>query len=811
MAFELLQVALAALLHDIGKFWQRAGEKGDHASLGARFVEEFSFLFPLDWLDDLGDAVANHHRKQAHKDIEKIVQVADRLAAKEREEAKIERRNPAETPLVPVTATVDIGRGKTPFGWGYVPMALSLDPNVIFPKPSPTVSEDDYRKLWEEDFVPTLQLLKGKGPVSFPTLLALLERYTTFMPSATPWEEDEEHRTYPDISLFSHLRASAAIAACLTRLMPDELDALHRNPKSFEKSVALMVRADFSGIQKFIYRITATRVDGTFEGASKRLRGRSFYLTVLYEVVAEWLVRNLGLTQANILFCGGGRFDLLAPSDSRTQEKLAELEKELQSWLLGRFHGELGVQIAVQDVHVNDFGDLRQVFNALDDELAEKKRRKFEPFVIGQWSPPHQGEFFAPVESYYHVCNVCKLTPLDEAGICPFCREHSDIGYKLPRSCYIAFLYGWESHVPKRAKLMDFEDGAPFGVKVALLDEGDFTRLLRNNKGEGEAVIYRVNDTDFIRDDVPSNVSLSFKFLANAAPVAREPLPATATTEEVGEGDVLNFDRIASMSTGAELLGVLKADVDYLGLVFAEGIKASISRVATLSRSMELFFAGWLDKLCRDMAERWHSDPENESELKGKVDGLFYITYSGGDDLLLMGPWDQVVKLAVLLNEDFMAYCCGNPNLTLSAGIITVKPQFPIQRFTALVGEELERAKVGRNRVTAFGHTVVWREPPPEEAKGFDRLIRFGEALADKVKVKELPRSLLHFLFQLHEAHFTEEGENPMWIPKLHYIIARRLRKEVIAELDLVDKLVSMREHLVIPCAYAILKTRERR
>ena len=41
---ETVKVALAALLHDIGKFWQRAGRPGTHAEASAEFIDEFKHL-----------------------------------------------------------------------------------------------------------------------------------------------------------------------------------------------------------------------------------------------------------------------------------------------------------------------------------------------------------------------------------------------------------------------------------------------------------------------------------------------------------------------------------------------------------------------------------------------------------------------------------------------------------------------------------------------------------------------------------------------------------------------------------------------
>ncbi len=781
MTDELLKVALAALLHDVGKVWQRAGRSGTHQEIGAAFIEAIGGIFPYDWLDDLCDAVGNHHKPTAHKEIEKIVRVADWLAAQERKEEPGPRQEPAQTPLVPTAARVDLGVWVEERAWGYGLNQLSLDRETLFPAVGARVGPESYMGLWNQ-FTEDLQRL---GPLDRPSklvgLLAILCKYMTFVPSATPWEKDEEHRTLPDISLYDHLRVTCAISACLHRLPSDDLDALHRRETSArEKPVGLMVRGDFSGIQSFIYRITASRVDGTFAGAARRLRGRSFYLSLLMEVVADWFVRELDLPTANILFNGGGRFDLLAPLNA--ESKVHKLKEELDRWLLSKFYGELGIQIAIEPVQANDFADLRRVYGALEDKLAANKQRKFEGFVRGKYEPAER--FHVPGEQRYHACNVCHLTSLDNPRVCDECELHRSIGSKLPSTSHIAFVYGDpRGRIPQTATTISFKK--PFNMTVALLNEEqeEATTLLKQaHDGMGETVLFRLNNTDFIYDDAPAEVALSFRFLANEAPTKQD-------------GQVLDFDEIAKQSQGAQLLGVLKADVDRLGFIFSEGlvgthIKPTISRVSTLSSALDRFFSGWLNRLCQGVAAN-----------------TFYTVYSGGDDMFIIGPWDKVLELSQQLYTDFRKYTCCNDDVTLSAGVLLVKPHFPIHRFAQLVGEALRDAKEGgRKRITVFAETVEWTDP----TAGFEHLLDFGERLAEGVENRRLPKGFVYFLKRLHDEHFDEEGGvNPMWLPKFHYSVARRVSEEVIEDLDLLTNVLNMMRHIQVPVSYVSLKTRK--
>lgn len=815
---QTMIATLAALLHDLGKFWQRAGRPGPHYEASAAFVDQFEQLFPYAWKDDIRDGAGNHHRL-ARNEVEKIVKIADWLASAEREELAIARSDSDKTPLLPVTARVEM-REEKPRDWqrwGFCLNALDLEERCVFPTTEAQVSSDNYHELWGRFEVEARRLGHITDYFNLAGFLALLRKYGSFIPSATPWEADEEYRTLPDISLYDHLKVTSAIAICLTRLYPDHLEALYRRDNAVkQKTVACLLRADFSGIQNFLYRITRAEPTGEFRNTAKRLRGRSFFLALLADVTADWLARELELSPANILFCGAGRLDLLISADNATRQKLDKLNHRLQHWLAGKFHCELGIQVATVDLILSDFEDLERALATLDDKLAREKRQKFRDAL-------ESSQFFVTREPLYHVCNYCHVTPLPgpEAEPCSTCRLQRDLGGKLPRTQYLAYLHGNGKDFPLSDGAVTIDLSEPFGVRVALLSSEEAAKVVQTAAGRTEKInLYRLNDTDFLHEDHPVNVSCGFKFLGNAAPFAKQRIdPIKAGKEPIESGEVLDFDEVAFMSSGTRLLGVLKADVDYLGQVFGLGVEPkSISRIATLSSTLDFFFAGWINRICEQLAHKWHTDTQNENSLKGKVDGLFYIVYSGGDDLLILGPWDAIVALSQRLYSDFCRYTCQNPNISLSAGILLVKPRFPIQRFAQLAGEQLEQSKtVGehqdrpglnrKDRVTLFGETVRWQE----NDKGFDRLLEFGKNLAAHVGEDKLSRSFVYFLMRLHDQHFPKDGEqDPMWVSKLHYALARRASREVIAdeELNLQDNIIRLMANIRIPTSYVSLKMR---
>jgi len=77
---------LAALLHDIGKFWQGKGERGTHEELSSRFIMEY---MPEQWQEAVGIVSLHHdsskYTSSGYKPL-KTIACADWLSSGERKE-----------------------------------------------------------------------------------------------------------------------------------------------------------------------------------------------------------------------------------------------------------------------------------------------------------------------------------------------------------------------------------------------------------------------------------------------------------------------------------------------------------------------------------------------------------------------------------------------------------------------------------------------------------------------------------------------------------------------------------------------------
>ncbi|MCD6519490.1 MAG: hypothetical protein J7M05_06180, partial [Anaerolineae bacterium] len=274
--------------------------------------------------------------------------------------------------------------------------------------------------------------------------------------------------------------------------------------------------------------------------------------------------------------------------------------------------------------------------------------------------------------------------------------------------------------------------------------------------------------------------------------------------------DVADFHQIAALSTGVPLLGVLKADADHMGLIISHGLPGRTFAIGeTLSRAIHWFFGPYLNELAQELTAKWRQslDEEKKEYLdKEKIDptkleSIFYVVYAGGDDLFLLGPWDWTVRLALRLAQSFKEYTCRNPVFSLSAGLIFVKPHFPVHQFARLAEEALKQAKEERNRLCIWGTSLPWVKA--------QELMDLGEQWYERIRKGKLRRSLLGDLVRLSRQYRDPgRGRQPMFTPQLYYMLVRRLPTWSKNERDELAQRIKCLEHIEIPATWALWKTR---
>lgn len=272
-----------------------------------------------------------------------------------------------ETPLISLFSKIVL-EGNDKVSEKYIPLnKLSLD-GESFNNLKPTDKKEAIKKqnstskdnsLWDE-FNSEFELIQNK--TDFNTLLALLKKYASTMPSAA-------YKSKSDISLYDHSKTTAALA--VSRYLFNR-DGDVKLTQTNDLNCYLAIEGDISGIQKFIFKISSPQEAQS--GMSKRLRGRSLYLTLLCDAIATHIAEELELCEANILFCGGGRFTIIGPNTKTAKEKLAEIKSKLNKFFIDEFNAELYLALVSIECCGDDLDKFGQITRKLSNKLNEVKR-----------------------------------------------------------------------------------------------------------------------------------------------------------------------------------------------------------------------------------------------------------------------------------------------------------------------------------------------------------------------------------------------------------------------------------------------------
>ena len=676
--------------------------------------------------------------------------------------------------LSSVFSKISIGDNKTT---DYViePQKLNLN-DSLYPIERKDNVLSDYGDLWD-DFV--LELNSLNDYEDFNTVLALVKKYTS-----TICYED-------DISLFNHLKTTLALSNCLY-LSDEENDS----------DPFLIINGDISGIQKFIFRISSP--SKAQKGMSKRLRGRSLYLTLITEAICDKIISELNLDSSNILFCGGGRFTIIAPNTVKTYDIIQSIGDEVNKLFIDKFNAELYLVLVKKEVSFNDLNDFGSILSNLSSDITENKKHKFFKYIDDLFN---FDESLNEGCSKKELCAVCG-TVIDHGDFCSECEKHSDLGRNVANSKYLIV---YESYQKSEFNL--------FGRNYVFeRTKENVIKFIKKNPNEN-FMVYTINDTNFLdiaQNIENKNVSFDFKFIGNNVPNI--------------DGIPLYFEHLASLSKGANKLGVLKMDVDNLGKIFSQGFnkndsESNIYRISSLSFYLDLFFSGMINQIVdkfkvysdygnhrecfeKEVKTLTFSETENvytkdiyvpkkgvtiPEELDKYSISTIYINYSGGDDLLVLGPYDDIIKFSLEFRTKFKEWTACNDSVSISAGVSLFNSKFPIGKAAIITEDYLEQSKeCGKDKITIFNETLSWDDKG--SIIGFKNLFKFATELEEYNEEGILSNSFTYSLMKLWESN-NELGEltsfndkdwekyncykanNNSYVPKYYYKL-RLVKKE---------------------------------
>lgn len=686
------KIILAGLLHDIGKLVYRAERLPEnHSNLGVKFLKDY-----MQDGETILRAVKYHHASALGKanlpanDISYLIYEADNVASgtDRRENESDAGGFDIEAPLESVF-NVFSGEDKSRKGL-YLRGLLENDDKMLYPADiskikASTAKYQELERILANNF-------RQKSPDSMEPneLLQILEAVASYVPSSTARGE------VADISLYDHQKLTAALAICIYDYLQakgvDDYKSYCYGAKQKilrSENAYLLVSGDISGIQDFIYTIPS-------KGALKSLRGRSFYLEILLENIVDELLERLELGRCNLIYNGGGNFYLLLPNTSQAIDVLKNLQKVVNQWFLAEFGTRLYLamgwtQCAANDFMVNSSNALGDIYRQVRNQIAQQKHRRYDANQLSSLFQPNS--ILNRVEDGTHECNICHTSSKklaiyadsEDTWACSICCSLRNLGEELLKHSALVVLDTPDDNLP--------------GIELPSLQGRRYLMAMSEQEVEKYA--------SHVQRIYVKNIMYTGKKLATRLWMGDYITVSDTHTMELEE--LAKLAGGTRESAGIDRLGVFRADVDNLGAAFMAGFPAqyaTLGRSAALSRQLSLFFKRYVNNLCAGEVNGLHEDSYSKFALfepKPQKARHVHIIYSGGDDMFIVGAWDDLLELAVDIREAFRRFV--NNKLSFSAGMGMFDSKCPISEMARGAGllESAAKENPEKDSIAMFG------------------------------------------------------------------------------------------------------------
>jgi CRISPR-associated protein Csm1 len=770
-------IALAGLLHDIGKFKQRAGFDEDEGKTHSAIGHEWLASIYGDGLIAAG--ARNHHgveRETWDSNITIAIYEADNCSASERS-VRIESMKETsqkwhrEVQLAGVFGRVRNPAKENPTAQDYpVPTYSPLCTVDLWSEPVSKEAKNDaeaYRKLWHR-FNEEFQKLKEYGNHhNVAVVMHLLEKYTSFIPSITLKTYGDKgeslYHVHPDVSLYDHLKTTAAITSSLVDYVagqhPDLWDKqilkealCGAESKRHDVHPFLLIGGDISGVQKFIYTISS-------KGALKSLKGRSFFLELFTEHAVQCLLDEMHLSRCNVIFTGGGHFYVLVPNLHHSEMAIKNVRQSMNEYLFEAFNG--GLQLFIEGISFGKqaFADTAEVWTGLSSKLEKSKQKKWGSQLDDLLAPPAMPNSSCLTES----CQVCGREDLPLAALAD---DKSDV--LACEHCQAQYLVGdsLQKATRKGVRPLILKYTTEPAVKGAFRIAESFYQIIPDTERTRLSIDTETLQTAY---HVNSWSIEDYRYLQSRPLLASIYIPT--------DNKLRDLENLVESGFGMDRLAALRMDVDRLGRVFSSAVSSKerkFSRMAAMSRNLSLFFKYHLDGILEGRAG-YPLKSRAVTHLQNEERRLLTV-YAGGDDLFLLGHWLDVTEAAYDIERGFLAFT-GNPFMTVSGGITLGGVHDPVYRLADWSGSAESRAKngdKGRCRITLFDHyTVTWKEMA-EVRRLLSLLVRLCEPQGRQLVLPSgsVSRSFLYRLLTLAREH--RKSAKGQWIlPKIAYLFGR--------------------------------------
>lgn len=813
------RVAFAALIHDLGKFTQRAklpialNELDAHKTLYCPFNKEGNYhshthaaytSYSLDQIesylpdlikeqtypfasrqsntdasitDSLINAAAAHHKPDTF--LQWVIATADRIASGfEREEFeqynKAESKNHYQARLLTLFEQIQLTQSAVKnhedldFCYDLAPLsAESIFPAKrldIEPKDNET-AQKSYLKLWEQ-FAQGLTEIPASHRKKWDLWLdhfdTAYQCFTSGIPSATAFG------VKPEVSLYDHSKTTAALATALWRWHEEnQLTGKEQSVKLADRSASwneekfLLIQGDFFGIQDFIF----SGGSDSNKQAAKLLRGRSFQVSLFTELAALKILQACELPSTSQIMNAAGKFLIVAPNTAKIKATVTQVKNELNQWFVENAYGLVGLGLATKAACGNDFigSQFRVLLKHLFEQLEETKLQRLD--LTDSTSSVQD------VTYPYGVCRLNRYFPAEteyrqgdkNSGLSRISKDQITIGEQLAKKNRILICASaaeiFKSHKTASLSLPIFGYNVIFTENEA--ETGKFGELVNTEQ------LYRCWDFS-IPNSLEQSVWNGYARRYINGYVAKFNLADEYTSDKYQNADLteIEIDKIKAFDF------IACEDRQFNGEKY-EGSAALMTLKGDVDNLGMIFQKGLSTPTFAKMAA-----------LSRQMNQFFslwlptycqqhspnmYTVFAGGDDFFLIGPWQATQKMAGEMHEEFRRYVAENTDIHFSAGMVMSKVGLPVPRLGDLAEEALEKSKgidAGKNAVTIFNKTVKWHD--------WQQLCDLENEIHRLANEYNISTSYLYSLIRLCEqANDTNHIENTIWRSRFHYRTAR--------------------------------------
>ncbi len=448
------------------------------------------------------------------------------------------------------------------------------------------------------------------------------------------------------------------------------------------------------------------------KNASKVLRAKSAYIQIFTKILTYYICERLNINREYILTSNAGKFEILSPVlDTQIIESVQE---KIDAFFIKNFYGMSGLGIATVVCKAEDFTDPKR-YRRLREALEEKiELNKFKKFNFDKQIAQISYEEI----NNQTLCKICNIRKIKDNN-CSLCNDFIFIGEKLTKSDKFT---------------ISKDDG---DIKIF----ENFYISFSDKKG------YIIERFDIGKEGTSSNTHWAINSYVKSH-----------------AGRVADFSVLADSSCGGgeegiKAIGVLKGDVDSLGnYLRTSDVTNSFENFELFSKSINNFFSVYVPKVL--MRDKYKNT---------------YTVFAGGDDIFLIGAWDEIILLAIDIQKEFKQFVKNR--LSISMGIIITKPSTPVKFIADITENKLEEAKEfddgKKDAISLFNETVKWQD-----------YIRQRESILSLFESNQDFVDNTSFLYRLLELikmrqHINISAENSMWRSKLNYSFRRNILDKI--------------------------------